>query len=67
MWADAANHHAYTPHSTGMACDAVSHDEEQLQMALWAISSAPLFMSTHVRGPVQSSPVQSSPALLTSC
>lgn len=32
-----------------MSCDAISHDEEQLQMALWAISSAPIFMSTHVR------------------
>ena len=43
-----ATHHAYTPHSTGMFCKSVSHDEEQLQMALWSISSAPLFMSTNV-------------------
>eukprot|EP01047_Picozoa_sp_COSAG01_P037120 COSAG01_NODE_2930_length_6835_cov_82.625891_5_plen_282_part_00 len=43
-----ATHHAYTPHSTGMFCNAVSHAEELLQMAIWSISSAPLFMSTHV-------------------
>jgi hypothetical protein len=43
-----ATHHAYTPHSTGMFCSSVSHDEEQLQMAMWSMSSAPLFMSTDV-------------------
>ena len=30
----------------GMHCGALTHDEEQLQMAIWAMSSAPLLMST---------------------
>jgi hypothetical protein len=38
----------FTRNSTGMSCQSVSHDEEQLQMALWSMSSAPLFMSTDV-------------------
>lgn len=38
----------YTPTSTGMKCFAVSLDEQRLQMAIWAMSAAPLFMSTHV-------------------
>ena len=39
----------YTPHSTGMKCFQVSHAEEQLQMAMWALSAAPLFMSNDVK------------------
>ena len=31
-----------------MHCSALSHDEEQLQMAIWAMSAAPLLMSTDV-------------------
>ena len=32
----------------GMHCGALSHDEEQLQMAIWSMSAAPLLMSTDV-------------------
>ena len=38
----------YYPNSTGMKCFVVSHDEERLNMAIWALSAAPLFMSNHV-------------------
>ena len=31
-----------------MHCGALSHDEEQLQMAIWSMSAAPLLMSTDV-------------------
>ena len=50
----------YTPTSTGMKCDPIAHDEEQLQMALWAMSHAPLFISNHV----PSIPASSSAILL---
>lgn len=39
----------FHPHSTGMSCGVATHAEERLQMALWAMASAPLFMSTDVR------------------
>ena len=32
----------------GMKCGALTHDEEQLQMAIWSMSAAPLLMSTDV-------------------
>ena len=50
----------FTPTSTGMYCNPITHDEEQLQMALWAMSHAPLFISNHV----PSIPASSSSILL---
>ena len=35
--------------ATKTGCRSLTHDEEQTQMAIWALASAPLFMSTDLR------------------